>query len=92
MYLVIDRSGRYRLLLFLAIFGSALFFLPLQFFSLFWVFIPFMLGIGITYYSLIPLTDAFSNKELPDPTHQYGQVRVLGTVVDFIMVSLILQF
>jgi PPP family 3-phenylpropionic acid transporter len=88
---IADRSGRYRLLLFLAILGSALFMLPLQFLSLFWVFLPFMLLIGMSFYSLIPLTDAFSNKELPDPIHQYGQVRVLGTV-GFIMVSLILQF
>jgi PPP family 3-phenylpropionic acid transporter len=85
-----DRTCRYRLILQLCLAASVLFMVPLQYISSAWAFVPFLLIVGAGNASLIPLSDAFANRELPDPTHRYGQIRLFGSL-GFIACSLALQ-
>lgn len=85
-----DRTRRYRLLLQLSLTASVLFMVPLQFLGSVWAFVPFVVFIGAGYGALIPLSDALANRELPDPIHSYGRVRLFGSL-GFIVCSLALQ-
>lgn len=90
---IADRSGRFRLITLLSLAASMLAWAALQFLapSQLWGFAPFMLLLGISLNALIPLLDGLANKQLPDPAHQYGRVRVIGSV-GFIVSSLLLEF
>jgi PPP family 3-phenylpropionic acid transporter len=37
-------------------------------------------GVGFTGRTTIPLADALASTELPDPAHQYGKVRIWGSI------------
>lgn len=75
-----DRFGARRGLLAgcLVVFGLLL--IPLNVTSSFWIAAALVAGIGCTVRTPIPLTDALAAGELEDPVHQYGRVRVWGSV------------
>ncbi len=75
-----DRNGAYVPLLALAVVGGALSFLSQQFITGLAPAVLCILFMGFFYKSSIPLTDALASHFLPDPTHQYGKVRVMGSI------------
>ena len=86
-----DRHARYRALFALSLLGTVAAFAPLQLTSRF---LWFALGLGVmgfAYRSTTPLLDSLVGKTLPDPTRQYGLLRVAGSFA-FIAVSVVLQF
>lgn len=86
-----DRTGRYRRVLIAAIVASVAFFLPLRFAEALPVALFFAVALGFAYKPGIPLTDALATRSLPDPTHQYGRVRIAGSL-GFVVGSLVFQF
>jgi PPP family 3-phenylpropionic acid transporter len=88
--LLADRLQRYRRFIALSLLGSLAFFLLLQATRSFAAAFPLVIGLGFCYRSAIPLADALFGRILPDPTRQYGFVRVAGSV-GFIVTSLAIQ-
>jgi MFS transporter, PPP family, 3-phenylpropionic acid transporter len=88
-----DKTGKFRLITLLAVCLALLAWASLQFFAptRLWSVAPFMLLLGLSLNSLIPLLDGLASKQLPDPARQYGSVRVIGSI-GFIASSLVLQF
>ena len=87
---IADRHAAYRPLLSAAFVVSAACFLPLQFTTLFPVALAALVVMGLSYRSTIPLLDSLVTRVLPDPTRQYGRLRVAGSF-GFILISLFLQ-
>ena len=85
-----DWLRSFRPLVFAAMAGAALAFVPLGWVGGFGVSLLLTLLFGSLYRATMPLTDAYLLHSLPDPLHQYGRVRVLGSL-GFIVVGLILQ-
>ena len=56
------------------------------------IFIVFagLIVMGFFFKSMMPLTDAFTLQALPDPDHDYGRVRVMGSI-SFFSISLFFQ-
>ncbi len=75
-----DRLGKRRGALLLAMACSAAMLAPLNWLSGFWPAVPFVVILGFMYKSTIPLGDALACSELPDPEHQYGRARVMGSI------------
>jgi PPP family 3-phenylpropionic acid transporter len=46
----------------------------------FWTAAGLVVGIGFFWRPVIPLTDTLAAAELDDPTHQYGKVRIWGSI------------
>jgi PPP family 3-phenylpropionic acid transporter len=85
-----DRRSAYRALLAACFIVPVLVFLPMQVTTLFWVYLACVLVMGFTYRATIPLLDSLVSRLLPDPTQQYGPLRVAGSL-GFIAISLFLQ-
>jgi len=75
-----DRSGQRRTFLALSLLASTLLLLPLNATKGFWAAALLTAGLGFTVRTPVPLTDALTAGELPDPVHQYGRVRVWGSI------------
>jgi PPP family 3-phenylpropionic acid transporter len=75
-----DRTGRRRAFVALCLVAYALLLLPLNVTSTFWPAAAFVAGIGFAVRTTIPLTDTLAAGELTDPIHQYGRVRVWGSI------------
>lgn len=86
-----DKTGRSRLILIFCVSASVLVLVPLNFTNRFAAFVPLVILVGMSYYSLIPLTDALSNRMLSDPDKNWGRARLFGTI-SFILVSLLYRF
>jgi PPP family 3-phenylpropionic acid transporter len=86
-----DRSGRFRRMLIACVSASTLAMFPLIFTNRFILVVPLVVLVGMSYHSLIPLTDALSNRRLDNPEQNWGRVRLFGTV-SFILVSLLYRF
>jgi PPP family 3-phenylpropionic acid transporter len=54
------------------------------------VYLACIVVMGFTYRATIPLLDSLVSRLLPDPTQQYGPLRVAGSLA-FIVISLFLQ-
>jgi PPP family 3-phenylpropionic acid transporter len=65
-------------------------FIPLQLSTTLPLALLCIAGIGFAYRSAIPLLDSLVGRVLPDPTGQYGRIRVAGSV-GFILTSLFFQ-
>lgn len=85
-----DRRTAYRAFLSAAFVLSALLFIPLQLSTTLPLALLCIAGIGFAYRSAIPLLDSLVGRVLPDPTGQYGRIRVAGSV-GFILTSLFFQ-
>ena len=85
-----DRLRSFRPLIFVSMGGALLAFIPLGWIGGFWASLPLVVLFGALYRASMPLTDAYLLHSLRDPLHQYGQVRVLGSI-GFVVVGLILQ-
>jgi PPP family 3-phenylpropionic acid transporter len=88
-----DRTGRFRLIILLAVAAAGAAWAALELTAPPGLagFVPFMLLLGVSLNSLTPLLDGVASKQLTDPTHQYGRVRLLGSA-GFIACSLALEF
>ncbi|HEY9594947.1 MAG TPA: MFS transporter [Spirochaetia bacterium] len=86
-----DRRTAYRALLALCFLVPAAVFIPMQLTAAFPVYLVCIVVMGFTYRATIPLLDSLVSRILPDPTQQYGPLRVAGSL-GFIAVSLFLQF
>lgn len=75
-----DRLGQRRVLLGACLIASAALLAPMSLTASFWVAFALMIGMGFALPATIPLTDALASRELPDPTHQYGRVRIWGSI------------
>lgn len=75
-----DRSGQRRTVLALSLLASALLLLPLNATKGLLAAALLTTGLGFTVRTPVPLTDALAAGELPDPVHQYGRVRVWGSI------------
>lgn len=82
-----DRSGHYRLLFFLCIAGSLASFLPMEWPAAMGPMLALMAAFGWTFKSCIPLQDSLAGRLLPDPTRQYGKVRIMGSI-SFVLLNL----
>jgi len=58
----------------------ALLVVPLGLTSTFWATALLVLGIGFTARVPIPLADTLASAHLPDPAHDYGRVRLWGSI------------
>jgi MFS transporter, PPP family, 3-phenylpropionic acid transporter len=81
-----DRLGRRKTLLVASIVVYALFLTPLGHTHAFIPAALLVVGVGFASRALIPLTDALAAGELPDPAHNYGRVRVWGSL-GFVAIS-----
>ncbi len=75
-----DRLGRRKLLLGGCFVGFLALIVPLSMASSFWLAVPLAAGVGLTLRTTIPLSDTLAAAELDDPVHQYGQVRIGGSI------------
>jgi len=75
-----DRLDRHRTLLTACLIAFALLLIPLGKTTSFAVASALVVGIGLTVRTPIPLADTLAAGELADPVHQYGRVRVWGSV------------
>ncbi len=85
-----DRQAAYRGFLAATLLGSIGFFLPLQITTALGPALACIVAMGFSYRSAPPLLDSLVTRILPDPTRQYGRLRVAGSVA-FILVSAFLQ-
>jgi PPP family 3-phenylpropionic acid transporter len=85
-----DARSAYRGLLALCFVVPVLAFIPMEISERFAVNLACILLLGFSYRSTIPLLDSLVGRTLPDPAHQYGKLRVAGSV-GFIVVSLVMQ-
>ncbi len=85
-----DRRTAYRAFLAAAFLLSGLLFVPLQLSTTLPLALLCVAGLGFAYRSAIPLLDSLVGRVLPDPTGQYGRIRVAGSV-GFIVTSLFFQ-
>ncbi len=88
--LLADRLERYRRFIALTLLASVACFLLLHAARSFESALLLVIGLGFCFRSSIPLADALLGRILPDPTRQYGIVRVAGSA-GFLVVSLVLQ-
>lgn len=88
---VADRHRTYKPFLAAALLATGMLFVPLHASTALGVALACMAAIGFAYRSAIPLLDSLVGRVLPDPSGQYGRIRVAGSV-GFILTSLILQF
>jgi PPP family 3-phenylpropionic acid transporter len=75
-----DRLGNRRLLLVVALVVLGLLLFPLSRAHSFWLAVPVVAGMGFALRTSLPLTDALAATELSDPVHEYGRVRLWGSV------------
>jgi PPP family 3-phenylpropionic acid transporter len=75
-----DRLGRRRPLMAVCLLAFAATLVPLGATDAFWAAAVLVVGLGFAWRTVIPLTDALASAELDDPTHQYGKVRVWGSI------------
>lgn len=75
-----DRLGKRKLLLSACIVGFVVLAVPLSMTSSFWLAVPLVAGVGLTLRTTIPLSDTLAASELDDPAHQYGKVRIGGSL------------
>lgn len=75
-----DRLGRRRGLLIACLLAFAALLVPLNATSAFWPAAAIVVCVGFVYRTAIPLTDALASSELADPAHQYGKVRIWGSI------------
>jgi MFS transporter, PPP family, 3-phenylpropionic acid transporter len=75
-----DRLGRRRGLIVacLAVFAALM--IPLNATASLALAAVLVAGVGFTGRTTIPLADALASTELPDPAHQYGKVRIWGSI------------
>ncbi len=85
-----DKRSVYRVLLAACFVLPAIVFLPMQLTTLFPVYLACIVVMGFTYRATIPLLDSLVSRILPDPTQQYGPLRVAGSI-GFMGMSLFLQ-
>ncbi len=85
-----DRLRAFRPLIFASMAGAVLFFVPLQLTDGFVLSLLLAFLLGALYRASMPLTDAYLLHILPDPLHQYGRIRVLGSL-GFVVANLVLQ-
>ena len=85
-----DRRTAYRAFLAAALLLPALLLVPLQLSTTLPLAFLCIAGIGFAYRSAIPLLDSLVGRVLPDPTGQYGRIRVAGSI-GFIATSLFFQ-
>jgi MFS transporter, PPP family, 3-phenylpropionic acid transporter len=88
---VADRHRTYKAFLAAGLLATVVLLVPLHASTAFGVALGCMAAIGFAYRSTIPLLDSLVGRVLPDPSGQYGRVRVAGSV-GFILTSLFLQF
>ncbi len=82
-----DKMGKRRTCLLVAMACSAAALAPMNWTTSFWLAAPLAAVLGVVYKSTIPLGDALACSELPDPTHQYGRARAMGSI-GFVMALL----
>ncbi|MFO7956965.1 MAG: MFS transporter [Candidatus Brocadiia bacterium] len=75
-----DRLGAHRRMLAACLVAFALLVVPLGLTSAFWAAALLVLGIGFTARVPIPLADTLASAHLPDPAHDYGRVRLWGSI------------
>ncbi len=85
-----DRRSAYRFLLFAGLLVSIFAFIPLQLTTALPVFLVCIALMGFSYRAAIPLLDSLLGRILPEPSRQYGGLRVAGSI-SFTVVSLLLQ-
>jgi PPP family 3-phenylpropionic acid transporter len=74
-----DRFGRKRTMILSVLAAAAL--LPLlKATGSAWLAGVLLAGVGLSTSMLIPLTDTLAANELPDPAHNYGRVRIWGSL------------
>lgn len=88
---IVDRRPITRTLLAIAIVGSALLVVTLGFAGGIVAAIPITIAIGVLFRSEIPLLDTHVSLVLSKSGHDYGRVRVWGTI-GFVVASLAFQF
>jgi PPP family 3-phenylpropionic acid transporter len=84
-----DRHSAYRGLLSAGLVVTLATFVFLEFSTRFWIYVVGMIIMGFAYRATIPLLDSLVGKILPDPMHQYGRLRVAGSI-GFVFISLVL--
>jgi PPP family 3-phenylpropionic acid transporter len=77
---IADRTGRRRALTAFCLIAFAALVVPLNRTSSFWLAAALVAGVGFTVRTTIPLTDTLAATQLPDPIHQYGRVRIWGSI------------
>lgn len=87
---LVDRTGRPRLILGLAVLGTAPSFLLFGLTNALWVAVPIAVLFGLFYRSVIPLTDGITFRYLHDRPGDYGRIRIGGST-GFISGVLILE-
>lgn len=75
-----DRLAAHRSMLAACLVAFALLVVPLGLTSAFWAAALLVLGIGFTARVPIPLADTLASAHLPDPAHDYGRVRLWGSI------------
>ncbi len=85
-----DRWQNYRVLLLCGLGASVVLFLPFQYAFGLWVAIPLVMAFGLAARSTGTLTDTFVSRIVADPAHQYGRIRVWGSI-GFVATSLFIQ-
>ncbi|MGD2174845.1 MAG: MFS transporter [Candidatus Brocadiaceae bacterium] len=75
-----DRLGRRRLLIAASLIAFVLLIVPLASTSDFLPAALLAMGVGLALRTTIPLSDTLAATELRDPAHQYGKVRVWGSM------------
>jgi MFS transporter, PPP family, 3-phenylpropionic acid transporter len=84
-----DRHSAYRGLLSAGLVVTLTTFIFLEFSNSFSIYIVGMIIMGFAYRATIPLLDSLIGKILPDPMHQYGRLRVAGSI-GFVFISIVL--
>jgi len=85
-----DRRSAYRLLLFAGLLVSITALIPLQLTTALPMFVVCIAIMGFSYRAAMPLLDSLLGRIFPEPSRQYGGLRVAGSV-SFTVVSLGLQ-
>lgn len=75
-----DRTGHRRGFLAFCLVAFACMVVPLNGTNSFWAAAALVGGIGFTVRTSIPLTDTLAATQLPDPIHDYGRVRIWGSI------------
>ncbi len=88
---LVDRTGRYRLVILLSIVLAAAFLAPLAITAGFWVAMLLVTILGVAFKTIYPTADVLALHALADAAQQYGRVRAFGSL-GFVTASLVLQF
>jgi len=75
-----DRTGHRKAFIVLCLAAYGLLLLPLSATRAFWLAAVLVAGVGFAVRPIIPLTDTLTAGELADPVHQYGRVRIWGSL------------